>query len=156
MSIKFCLFGCDIYCIICEIMMMGHFIAEVWEKKTFGKHFISDILYCSDPGCSAIQFTHNSKQQHGCYQRGMDPRVVVNVEHMSVQHSHWFTWGVFGLLANDKCRVWRFQSTEETNEISQMVKYSQGMDPGKTTPESLVLYAVWNILDRLQQSHAML
>lgn len=39
--------------------------------------FSPNILYCSDPGCSAIQFTHSSKQQCDRYQKTSTQRVCV-------------------------------------------------------------------------------
>lgn len=77
------------------------------ETHTKANRFsFPNFLYCSDPGCSAIQFTHSSKQQHGCYQKGIDPQDIIKRVRMSVQHTVTDYLEVFGTFwPIGKCRT---------------------------------------------------
>lgn len=69
------------------------------KKKTI-KHFFSpNILYCSDPGCSAIQFTHSSKQQCDRYQKTSIQRVYMKTgSNVPPANSRWLLRGARDLF----------------------------------------------------------
>lgn len=111
--------------VICYIYALSHHqktwkttVKNTWNDNFFSFFFFSNILYCSDPGCSAIQFTHNSKQQHGCHQKGMEiqpdgPEMDLRLS-VCPAHSHRLPWGVLGPWGpRRKCRTWGLWPTEE-------------------------------------------
>lgn len=92
---------------VVRIKVCGTFISELSKRRHKANRFsFPNFLYCSDPGCSAIQFTHSSKQQHGCYQKGMDPQDIIKRDRMSVQHTVTDYLEVFGTFwPIGKCRT---------------------------------------------------
>lgn len=124
----------DIKCITWIYVLFNvRFRLEHWSRlyvrgwNPINRHcfLFSNILYCSDPGCSAIQFTHSSKQQHGCNQRDMDPPDILTVDRPSVHTvtDYLEVSGTFRPQGN--CRTWGLWLTEgERNKgILKKVKW---------------------------------
>lgn len=113
-----------------------------WNPINQHCFLFSNILYCSDPGCSAIQFTHSSKQQHGCNQRDMDPPDILMVDRPSVHTvtDYLEVSGTFRPQGN--CRTWGLWVTEgERNKgILQKVKWIHVKKKKKKTKSS----ATWS------------
>lgn len=103
-----------VHCCICCFLFK-----EETKKDESSKHILWNTLYCSDPGWSAIQFTHNLKRQHSCYQIDMDPLTcTVHGSSFCLVHISPITWRHFRPvgLVHGKC------GTEGTHQrkISQL------------------------------------
>lgn len=127
-----------------------------WNPINQHCFLFSNILYCSDPGCSAIQFTHSSKQQHGCNQRDMDPPDILTVDRPSVHTvtDYLEVSGTFRPQGN--CRTWGLWLTEgERNKgILQKVKWIHVKKKKKKQVQCHMKFST--IWIALQQSHALL
>lgn len=106
-----------------------------WNPINQHCFLFSNILYCSDPGCSAIQFTHSSKQQHGCNQRDMDPPDILTVDRPSVHTvtDYLEVSGTFWPQGNCRTRGLWLTEGERNKGISQKVKWIH-VKKKKTSP----------------------
>lgn len=136
----------------------SHLYVRGWNfSDPINQHcfLFSNILYCSDPGCSAIQFTHSSKQQHGCNQRDMDPPDILTADRPSVHTvtDYLEVSGTFRPQGN--CRTWGLWLTEgERNKgILQKVKWIYVKKKKKQVQCHMKFSTNWI---GLQQSHALL